>query len=254
MKGLLQGKVALVTGGGSGIGRASSLAFAKEGAKVVISDVDVDGGEITMRRILEVGGEAIFLKADVCKAAEVETLIRKSVQTYHRLDCAHNNAGIVARSLVPTADSKEEEWDRVINTNLKGTFLCMKYEIAQMVKQGEGFIVNTASVHGLRGNQNNSAYCASKHGIIGLTKSAAIEYAHAGLRINAVCPSVIRTPMVEQFTLDNPEYEGKLISKHPMGRFGFPEEVAGAVVWLCSEAASFITGHALVVDGGRIAS
>lgn len=253
MKGLLEGKVVLVTGGGSGIGRASALAFVREGAKAVISDVDIDGGEETIHKIKEVGGEAIFFKADVSEASEVETLINKTIEKYRRLDCAHNNAGVVERVLAPTADCTVEEWDRVINTNLKGVFLCMKYEIPQMIKQGEGCIVNTASVNGLIGNRNIPAYCASKHGVVGLTKTAALEYAHAGVRINAVCPGAIRTPMGEHFTFGNQEYEAQLIAKHPIGRLGIPEEVAEAVVWLCSKAASFITGDALVVDGGRIA-
>ena len=253
MKKELEGKVALVTGGGSGIGRASAFAFITAGAKVIVSDIDVKAGEGTTKMIVEKGGDAIFVKTDVTKASEVEALIKKSVEIYGCLDCAHNNAGTVEKIFANTADCTEENWDRVINTNLKGVWLCMKYEIPQMLKHGSGSIVNTSSVNGLVGNRNIPAYCASKHGIVGLTKSAALEYAQAGIRINAVCPGVINTPMSDQFIRDNPQYEAQLVAKHPIGRFGTPEEVAESVVWLSSALASFITGHSLVVDGGRIA-
>ncbi len=249
-KWLLEGKVALVTGGGSGIGRASALAFAREGAKVVVADVQVKGGEETVRVIKDTGHEAIFVKADVSKASDVENLISTTVRTYSRLDCAHNNAGIEGTS-ASTIDCTEENWDRVIDINLKGVWLCMKYEIPAMLKQG-GAIVNTSSVAGFVGFRDMPAYCASKGGIIALTRATALEYAARGIRINAVCPGVIRTAMVERVTGGKPEAEAPFIGLEPVGRMGTPEEVAEAVVWLCSNAASFVTGHPMVVDGGLI--
>lgn len=252
MKRRLEDKVALITGGSSGIGRASALALIREGARVVVSDVDIKGGEETVHKAKEAGGDATFIKADVSKAPEVETLVKKSIEIYHRLDCAVNNAGIEG-VLATTADYLEKEWDHVINTNLKSVWLCMKYEIRQMLIQGSGSIVNTSSIYGLVGARNMPAYAASKHGVVGLTKSAALEYAQTGIRINAVCPSIIRTPMVERVVGGNPQIEAQLISKHPIGRMGTPEEVAEALVWLCSDAASFVTGHIMSVDGGRFA-
>ena len=247
-----EGKVALVTGASSGIGRASALAFAREGAKVIVADVLVEGGEETVRMIKEAGGEALFVKTDVSKASEVENLIHKAVETYGRLDCANNNAGIEGQS-APTADCTEENWDRTININLKGAWLCMKYEIPQMLKQGGGAIVNTASVAGLVGFQGLPAYSASKGGIIQLTRVAALEYAKAGIRVNAVCPGIIRTSMVERLQGGQAEAEAGFIAMEPVGRMGKPEEIAEAIVWLCSEAASFVTGHPMVVDGGLVA-
>ncbi|MCZ7398586.1 MAG: SDR family oxidoreductase [Candidatus Methanoperedens sp.] len=248
----LENKVALVTGGGSGIGRACALAFAREGAKVVVADVMERGGEETVQMIQEAGGESIFVKTDVSKTADVEALVKRTVDTYGRLDCAINNAGIEG-IMAPTADYTEENWNRVININLKGVWLCMKYEIPEMRKQGGGAIVNMASVAGLVGFQGMPAYCASKGGIIQLTKAAALEYAKAGIRVNAVCPGVIRTPMVERVTGGNPEAAAQFTAIEPVGRMGTPEEIAESVVWLCSEAASFVTGHPMVVDGGLIA-
>jgi NAD(P)-dependent dehydrogenase (short-subunit alcohol dehydrogenase family) len=247
--GRLEGKVALVTGGSSGIGRASALAFAREGAKVIVADVDAEGGEETVRTIKENGGEAIFIKVDVSKAVEVEALIKKAIRTCGRLDCAHNNAGIVGTG-APTADCTEDNWDRTINVNLKGVWLCMKYEIPQMAKHGGGAIVNTSSLGGLVGTRGRPAYVASKHGVIGLTKAAALEYAKAGIRVNAVCPGHIRTPMVEYITGGDPQAQAERIALIPLKRMGTPEEIAEAVVWLCSDAASFVTGHAMSVDGG----
>ncbi|MCZ7380046.1 MAG: SDR family oxidoreductase [Candidatus Methanoperedens sp.] len=248
----LEKKVALVTGGGSGIGRACALAFAREGAKVVVADVMERGGEETVQMIQEAGGESIFVKTDVSKKDDVEALVKRTVDTYGRLDCAINNAGIEG-IMAPTADYTEENWNRVININLKGVWLCMKYEIPEMQKQGGGAIVNTASVAGLVGFQGMPAYCASKGGIIQLTKVAALEYAKAGIRVNAVCPGVIRTPMVERVTGGNPEAEAQFTAMEPIGRMGTPEEIAESVVWLCSDAASFVTGHSMVVDGGLTA-
>ncbi len=252
MAGKLENKVALVTGGASGIGRSTALVFAREGSIVVISDLDVQGGEESVGLIEEMGGHAVFVKADVSNASEVEALVGKTVETYGRLDCAFNNAGIVGATEILVADYPEESWDEVININLKGVWLCLKYEIRQMLLQSKGAIVNTASVYGLVGGVN-SGYVASKHGVVGLTKAAALNYADKGIRINAVCPGFIRTPMVEQFIQDKPETEEQFNSLHPIGRIGQPEEIAEAVVWLCSDATSFITGQTLTVDGGFVA-
>lgn len=252
MTGHLEGKVALVTGGSSGIGRACAIAFARVGARVVIADLAVEGGEETLDLIRQAGGEGLLVRTDVSKAVEVEALVAKTVETYGRLDCAHNNAGI-AGALAPLAQCTEENCDNILTTNLKSVWLCMKYEIPQMLKQGGGSIVNTSSTAGLSGSRYASAYAASSHGVIGLTKSAALEYAEAGLRINAVCPGIISTPMIERHTGGDPEVEARLTAPLPLKRLGSPEEVAEAVVWLCSDAASYVTGHALVVDGGRMA-
>ncbi|MEW6296745.1 MAG: SDR family oxidoreductase [Thermodesulfobacteriota bacterium] len=252
MAGQLDGKVALVTGGSSGIGRATALAFAREGAKVVVADVIVDGGQETVRLLTAAGGQGLFVKTDVSKAAEVEALIKQTVATYGRLDCAFNNAGVEG-AFVSTAEYTEADWDRVLAINLKGVWLCMKYEIAQMLRQGGGAIVNTASGAGLVGVPGLSAYVASKHGVVGLTKTAALECAKAGVRVNAVCPGVIQTPMVARLTSSRPDLSEALVAAEPMGRTGKPEEVAEAVVWLCSDAASFVTGHAMSVDGGYVA-
>jgi NAD(P)-dependent dehydrogenase (short-subunit alcohol dehydrogenase family) len=202
--------------------------------------------------IKKAGGEAIFVKADVSKAAEVEAMVNKAVETYGRLDCTFNNAGVEG-VFATTADCTEETWDRVITINLKGVWLCMKYEIAQMLKQGGGTIVNTASVAGLVGGALMPAYVASKHGVVGLTRTAALEYAKSGIRVNAVCPGAIRTPMMERGIALRPEFEGQALAAEPIGRMGRPEEIAEAVAWLCSEAASFVTGHAMAVDGGMVA-
>ena len=252
MAGQVEGKVALITGGGSGIGRASALAFAREGARIVVADVIVEGGEETLGMIKKAGGEGIFVKVDVSKATEVEALIAKAVETYGRLDCAYNNAGIEG-SAATTTDYAEESWDRVIAINLKGVWLCMKYEIPQMLKQGGGAIVNTASAEGLVGFRRGSAYVASKHGVVGLTKTAALEYAKSGVRVNAICPGAIDTPMMGRITGHRPQRAERMAAGEPVGRMGMPEEIAEAVVWLCSDAASFVTGHAMAVDGGLTA-
>lgn len=248
----LDGKIALVTGGSSGIGRAAALTFAREGATVVIADVLTEGSEETVQMIEKSRGQAIFFRTDVSKSDEVEALIKKTTETYGWLDCALNNAGI-GGGRAATAECTEEEWDRVMNVNLKGVWLCMKYEIQQMLKQGSGAIVNTASVAGLVGFQNTPAYVTSKHGVVGLTKAAALEYATSRIRINAVCPGVIRTPMIDRIVAARPQMEKVYTAMHPVGRLGEPEEIAEAVVWLCSDAASFVTGHAMVVDGGLVA-
>lgn len=243
----------MVTGGSTGIGRASSLAFARAEAKVVVSDVNVNGGEETVRLIRDSGGEALFVKADVAKASEVEALIKQGVDTYGRLDCAFNNAGISGAIGASTHEYPDESWERVIGINLKGVWLCMKYEIPQMLRQAGGAIVNTASIWGLVGAAGASAYVASKHGVVGLTRAAALEYASQGIRINAVNPGTIRTPILEPFIAAIPEFESMMTARHPIGRIGMPEEVAEAVLFLCSDAASFVIGQTLAVDGGYTA-
>ena len=248
----MDGKVALVTGAGSGIGRASALAFAAEGASVVVADVDAVGAARTVQLIAEPGGTATFVQADVAQAGEVEALVAQAVATYHRLDYAFNNAGVPGPR-APTVDWTESDWDQTVSVNLKGVWLCMKHEIAHMVERGGGAIVNISSIGGLAGLPNASVYAACSHGVIGLTKSAALEYAQAGVRINAVCPGVIRTPMIEKMTGGKPEVEARMAGMQPLGRMGQAEEIARAVVWLCSDAASFITGVALPADGGRAA-
>jgi len=247
-----EGKVALVTGGGSGIGRATSLAFANEGAKVVIDDINVEGGEETLAMVKSAGGEAIFVKANVSKATEVEALVQKAIDTYGRLDCAYNNAG-VGEPLKRVHKTSEDNWDRVMATNLKGVYLCMKYEIPHMLKQGKGAIVNTSSLAGLKGLSGQAAYVASKHGVVGLTKSAAIEYATLGIRINCICPGVINTPLIAPNMKDRPHVEKGYIDMEPIGRLGKPEEIASAVLWLCSDEASFAIGSIFSVDGGVVA-
>ena len=245
-------KVALVTGGGSGIGRAAVLLFAREGARVVVADVHAEGGNETVELVQQAGGEAIFVPCDVSKSTHVEALVDKCVQTYSRLDCAFNNAGILGE-LGKTADCSEENYDRLMAVNLKGVWLCMKYEIRQMLKQGAGVIVNTASNAGMRGQPEIPVYGATKAGIVQLTKTAALEYIRSGLRINCVNPSLIWTPMVERQAADDPGLVDRLTEEQKIGRLGKPVEIAEAVVWLCSDAASFVTGHPMNVDGGDLA-
>jgi NAD(P)-dependent dehydrogenase (short-subunit alcohol dehydrogenase family) len=252
MTGKFSGKVALVTGAAAGIGRATTLAFAREGAKVVVADVMVKEGEEAAQAIRKAGGEAIFLKTDASKPAEVEAMVKQAVENFGRLDFAFNNAGIEGKT-APTAECTEENWDRIISINLKGVWLCMRQEIPVMVRQGSGAIVNTASIAGLVGFPGLPAYTASKFGVIGLTKAAALEYAKQGIRVNAVCPGVIHTAMVDRLIEGNPEMEAGLSAGTPLGRMGKPEEIAEVVIWLCSDKASFVTGHALVADGGYVA-
>lgn len=247
----LENKVALVTGGSSGIGRATGLACAREGARVVIADIDVTGGKETVSMITEEGGDALFIKADVSRHDDVDAMIQETVETYGQLDCAHNNAGKEGMP-APTADCTEENWDEIVKINLKGTFLCMKYEINQMLKQRKGAIVNTASSTSFIGAPGLPAYSAAKAGVVELSRTAAVEYAKMGIRVNTVCPGAIRTPMLERWIENNPSIEQMVISSHPVGRIGEPKEIADAVVFLCSDAASFITGHSLLVDGGQI--
>lgn len=251
MTGQFTGNVAIVTGGSSGMGRAAALAFAREGANVVVADTNVQDGEETVRRFKDSGAEALFVPADVSQATAVEALVNTTIATYGRLDYAFNNAGINEEH-GPLTDCTEAEWDRIISINLKGIWLCMKYEIPQMLKLGRGVIVNTASVVGLTGGRGFPAYVASKHGIIGLTKAAALDYGKQGIRVNAVCPGTIYTSMYERRVGNDPDTTARIISEIPLQRLGQPEDIAEAVIWLCSEGASFVTGHSLVVDGGDI--
>jgi len=260
-----EGKVALVTGSASGIGRASAIAFAAAGAKVVVADIDLAVGEETVTKIKSSGGEAKFVRADVSLRPEVKTLIKRTVDLYGALDFAHNNAGVEgARARI--AALAEDDWDRTIAVNLKGVWLCMKFEIEQMAKQRSGAIVNTASVAGHVGLSRYGAYAASKHGVVGLTKTAALEYMKLGIRVNAISPGFIDTAMVDRGLSGSGESSRKLLQRvrkkivvtaltlqQPAKRMGSPEEVAQAVLWLCSQSASFVNGHTLVVDGGFLA-
>jgi len=252
MAGMMQDKVALVTGAGSGIGRASALLFAREGARVLLADIDTHGGEQTRAAIEEAGGVAHFLRTDVTDEAQVEALVARAVERFGRLDCAHNNAGISG----PTAllhGIERADWDRTLAVNLTGIFLCMKHEIHQMLEQGEGAIVNTSSGAGLVATPGMATYCASKHAILGLTKTAAVETAGSGVRVNAVCPGSTDTPMLRSMMALDPSIEKMILSSVPTGRLGEPHEVAEAVVWLCSDRAAFVSGDSLLVDGGSVA-
>jgi NAD(P)-dependent dehydrogenase (short-subunit alcohol dehydrogenase family) len=248
----LEGKVALVTGGTSGIGRETALLFTKAGAKVVVAGRREPEGKETVDLIRAAGGDGLFVKTDVSQGSEVAALIQKAVEKFGSLDIAFNNAGIEG-AWVPIIRQSEEDWDRTINVNLKGVWFCLKYEIRQMLKQGGGgAIVNMASVTGLIGSVGAGAYSASKHGVIGLTKTAALENAKSGIRINAVCPGVIETPMSERL-FGAPAIHKSVVGLHPVGRLGRPVEIAEAVVWMCSDRASFMTGQSLVLDGGFLA-
>ena len=248
----LMGKVAIVTGGTSGIGRDTCVLFAKAGAKVVVAGRREIEGKETLELVRAVGGDGMFVKADVSQTAQVQALLQETVKKFGRLDVAFNNAGIEGNTL-PIVEQPEAEWDRTIAINLKGVWLCLKYEMQQMLKQGgPGAIVNMSSVAGLIGSSGFATYCASKHGVLGLTKSAALEGAPHGIRVNAVCPAVIETPMGERLFGD-PQVRKYMTGLHPIGRFGTPMEVAEAVLWMCSDGASFMTGQSLVLDGGFLA-
>ncbi len=245
-----QNKTAIVTGSSFGIGRAAAIQFAKHGANVICADWVEDPETVNL--IKQQGGNALFVKCDVSSEADVKNMIDKTLSAFGSIDFAFNNAGIEGLS-AKTHECTNENWDKVLGVNLKGAWLCMKYQIPQMLKQGKGVIVNNASIAGLVGFQNIPAYVASKHGMIGLTKTAALEYARQGIRINVVCPGVIRTPMIDRFTGKNKEVEQQFANMEPIGRLGEPDEVASAVIYLCSDDASFITGHTMVVDGGWVA-
>jgi len=248
----LDGKIGLVTGGTSGIGRDTAVLFAKAGAKVVVAGRRDAEGHETVDLIHAAGGDGLFVKADVSKASDVEALVQKAVEQFGRLDVAFNNAGVEG-VFAPIVRQSEEDWDRTININLKGVWLCLKYEIRQMLKQGGGgAIVNMASVLGLAGTAGVAAYSASKHGVLGLTKTAALENAKSGIRVNAVCPAYIETPMADR-TLSVPSVRKYVVNSHPIGRLGRPMEIAEAVLWMCSDRASFMTGQSLVLDGGFLA-
>ena len=247
MEKIFENKVALVTGGAFGIGRATAIAYAKRGAKVVVADF-LENKE-TIDLISAIGGTAIFVKCDVSKEMEVKRLIEKTITAFGRLDFAYNNAGVEGDS-ASTVDCTEENWEKTIGVNLKGIWICMKYEIPEIIKTGKGAIINCASVAGLVGFVGLPAYTASKHGVIGLTKTAALEYGKLNVRVNAVCPGVIKTPMLDRVTGKKKEVEKQYQSLEPIGRLGEPEEVAEAVIWLSSDASSFVIGQALGVDGG----
>lgn len=250
----MKGKVALVTGGSSGIGRATALAFARDGARVVIASRRSSKGEEVVRAIQEQGGEAIWTQTDVGDAAQVRTLIDRAVAAFGGLDYAFNNGGSGGEGR-PTAEMDERDWDATIDGYLKSVWLCMKYELLEMLKRGTGVIVNNSSVDGIRGYPfpGGSAYSAAKHGVIGSTKSAALEYASRGIRINAICPGWVRTPPVAGWMDHDPNVAREIIAQEPIGRLGTPEEIAETVVWLCSDRATFIIGAALAVDGGYLA-
>jgi NAD(P)-dependent dehydrogenase (short-subunit alcohol dehydrogenase family) len=243
----MQGKVVIVTGAGSGIGRAASLLFAEKGARVAAVDLDPAGGAETVREIERGKGEAILIEADVSNTDQVQAMVRRTVESFGRLDCAFNNAGVEG-GLFPLDQYTEERWHGTLAVNLTGVWLCMKYEIPEMLKGGGGAIVNAASAAGVIGVANHYAYVASKHGVVGITKSAALEFGGQGIRVNCVCPGMIDTPMTERFL---PEGARPILEEgHALKRFGTAREVAETVVWLCSDAASFVTGHAMLVDGG----
>lgn len=244
------GKVAFVTGAAGGIGRAAALAFARKGAAVIAADVAEAGNAETARMIEALGGRALAVRCDVTRADEVKAALDRTVEAFGQLDFAFNNAG-VEHPVIPTADITEAQWDRIADINLRGVFLCMKYQLPLLLRRGGGAIVNTSSGAGVKGIAGQAAYCAAKFGLIGLTKAAALDYAGSNIRVNAICPGFVDTPMMERFTGGTAEGRQKVIDSEPVGRAATPEEIAAAVLWLCSDAAAFVVGHALVMDGGQ---
>lgn len=249
MAGTMSGKVAIVTGGGSGIGKATALAFAGKGVRVAVVDIVPEGANLTVSMIKEAGGEAVAILCDVARSAQVKAMVDKTIETFGRLDYAFNNAGIEGM-IAPLVDYDEDAWNHILSVNLTGVWLCMKYEIPALLKQGGGAIVNTASVAGHIGTPGASGYTATKHGVIGLTKTVALEYATSGIRVNSLCPGAIRTEMWEIGMKNYPHMEQFFRDAHPVGRIGEVNEVAGAVVWMCSDEASFMTGTSMIIDGG----
>src|SRR4051812_45134948 len=245
------GKVAFITGAGGGIGRAAALAFASEGASVVVTDVSEAANQETAQMVEEQGGKALAIRCNVAKIEDVKVALDKTAEVFGRLDFAFNNAGIEPKKPAPTAEYDLEEWDRIFDVDLRGVFLCMQREIPLMLRSGGGAIVNTSSGAGVIGIKGSPAYTAAKHGVIGLTRAAALDYAPQGIRVNAVCPGYIDTPMMGRFTGGTAEGRAKVTSEEPVGRTGLPEEIASAVLWLCSDGGAFTVGHALVVDGGQ---